>query len=378
VGLEFQVNSYTTGDQEFPHVAWGVSGSFVAVWANDVGGAGVARLQARRFDPGGASLSGEVDVTATFGLDRSPVVTTAATGEFVVAWYRSPGIHGQGVFARRFDALGTAGPEFQVRSSGTWPDISSGPAGGFVITWTSFDASAEGVFARRYDALGSALGSDFRLNTFTTGRQMGADIAADAEGNFVVVWESAGQDGDDFGIFGQRFDAAGVPRGGEFQINSYTTGPQVIPLVARAGNGGFLVTWRTWFQDGVYARVFDPEGVPVAEEFRVNSFTTGYQIVQGVAADHRGNFAVVWGSEGQDGSSYAVMARLYDDRGRPHGGEFTVNSYLAGTQLYPAVAFGPEGRFVVTWHSNPNQDGSRHGIFAQVLAQDLVFRDGFE
>jgi len=33
---------------------------------------------------------------------------------------------------------------------------------------------------------------------------------------------------------------------------------------------------------------------------------------------------------------------------------------------------------VVTWHSNPNQDGSGHGIFAQVLAQDLVFRDGFE
>ena len=64
-------------------------------------------------------------------------------------------------------------------------------------------AQAYGVFGQRYDSIGARLGPEFRVNTYTTGYQSLPAVAADAAGNFVVVWQSY-QDGRN-GIFGQRY-----------------------------------------------------------------------------------------------------------------------------------------------------------------------------
>jgi len=52
-----------------------------------------------------------------------------------------------------------------------------------------------------------ALGTEFQVNTYTTSHQLSSgpgahQVAADASGNFVVVWNSNGQDGSLDGIFG--------------------------------------------------------------------------------------------------------------------------------------------------------------------------------
>ena len=39
-----------------------------------------------------------------------------------------------------------------------------------------------------------------------------------------MAWTDNLEDGSDFGVFGQRFDAAGLKAGGEFRVNTYTTG----------------------------------------------------------------------------------------------------------------------------------------------------------
>jgi hypothetical protein len=84
-------------------------------------------------------------------------------------------------------------------------------------------------------------GSEFRVNAYTTGNQRLPAVASDAAGNFIVVWESVGQDGDNHGVFGQRYAASGVPRGGEFQVNSHTTGFQKYASVASDANGNVIV-----------------------------------------------------------------------------------------------------------------------------------------
>ena len=56
-----------------------------------------------------------------------------------------------------------------------------------------------------------------------------AAVAMDADGDFVVVWQSYGQDGSGYGVFAQRFNARGAPLGDEFQVNSYTTDRQYVP-----------------------------------------------------------------------------------------------------------------------------------------------------
>ena len=119
-------------------------------------------------------------------------------------------------------AQAPAGPEFQVNSftSGrqSRPSVASDAAGNVVVVWSSAgrDGSEDGVFARRYDAGGVATGDEFQVNTFTTESQDRPFVASDPAGNFVVVWDSDGQDGSGKGIVGQRFDAAGARRGAEF------------------------------------------------------------------------------------------------------------------------------------------------------------------
>src|SRR3972149_653080 len=99
-------------------------------------------------------------------------------------------------------------------------------------------------------AWGQPVGSEFQVNTYTTGRQEIPSVASDATGNFVVVWNSSPQDGSNSGVFGQRYDDSGNALGSEFQVNSYTTSNQFFPSVASDANGNFVVVWMSLGQDG--------------------------------------------------------------------------------------------------------------------------------
>src|SRR5207244_9162179 len=88
-----------------------------------------------------------------------------------------------------------------------------------------FPAGSE-VFGQVFDADGTPQGTEFQVNTYTTNSQRGASVAVDGTGNFVVVWNSYGQDGSDYGVFARRFQADGTAIGAEFQVNTYTTSAQ--------------------------------------------------------------------------------------------------------------------------------------------------------
>jgi len=54
-------------------------------------------------------------------------------------------------------------------------------------------------------------GLEFQVNTYTTGQQLDASVAMDADGDFVVAWTSDGQDGNGHGIYAQRYSAVELP-----------------------------------------------------------------------------------------------------------------------------------------------------------------------
>ena len=244
------------------------------------------------------------------------------------------------------------------------------------------------MFGQRFDPAGMPIGAEFQVNTYTTDSQRWPRVAAEPTGGFVVVWQSvsysAGQDGDKSGVFGQRFDAAGTPVGGEFQVNSYTTGDQSYPAVAQDPDGGFVVVWESGGyygaqdgdRNGVFGQRFDAGGARAGAEFQVNSYTTGFQGSPAVAVDDSGNFVVVWASTdfpvSEDGDRSGVFGQHFARTGEPLGDQFQVNTYTAGDQGGPSIAAGADGRFVVVWQSGAyffsgGQDGDQGGIFAQRL-----------
>jgi|KBSSwiStaDraftv2_1062776.scaffolds.fasta_scaffold61612_3 hypothetical protein len=212
---------------------------------------------------------------------------------------------------------------------------------------------------------GTPLGDEFRVNTYTTGGQLGADVAADASGNFVVVWWGDGE-GESSGVFGQRFASSGAPLGSEFRVNSSTANSQASPSVAADSAGNFVVAWSSGFAYAfdVFGQRFASDGTPVGSEFRINTHTPQSQFLPSVAVDPAGNFVVVWSSDGQDGSYRGIFGQRFTSSGAPLGPEFRVNTYTTNFQDHAAVAADAAGNFVVTWSS-----GLEYGFEADVFAQ---------
>src|SRR5262245_55162910 len=135
---------------------------------------------------------------------------------------------------------------------------------------------------RPVQAQGTPLGTEFRVNTYTTESPTYPRVASDASGNFVVVWEAAGLGGlPPLGVFGQRYDSSGVPLGSEFRVNTSGAGPWVRPAVASDATGNFIVVWASYGQDGssfgIVGQRYGASGAALGSEFAVNSYTTGTQ-----------------------------------------------------------------------------------------------------
>jgi hypothetical protein len=66
-----------------------------------------------------------------------------------------------------------------------------------------------GIFAQRFDAIGTPLGEEFQVNSFAAREQAVPSIVMNDAGHLVVAWHSQSQDGSGFGIFAQRFQLRG-------------------------------------------------------------------------------------------------------------------------------------------------------------------------
>jgi S-layer family protein len=254
-----------------------------------------------------------------------------------------------------------AGPEFRANSFTTSyqaiPQLSVQPNGDFVVVWQSYeqDGYTYGVFGQRFARDGTPKGAEFQANTFTASDQDRPKVAVNKAGKFVVVWQSADQNGA-LGIFGQRFDASGARVGAEFQANTDTAGEQYGPGVAINAQGGFVVIWTSTFGDGsanygIRGQRFDPFGGRLGAEFSANTFTTGPQVQSNVAATLDGRFVVVWESQAGDGSSYGVFGQRFAASGAKLGAEFQANTYTTDNQEDATVGTTPDGGFVVGWES---------------------------
>ena len=348
---------------------------------------------ARRYAASGAPLGAEFPVnTFTTGHQGSPVVASAVSGRFVVAWQGdAQDGGGSGIFARRYDVTGAPeGAEFQVNTftgaDQLQPSLAMDPAGNSVVVWTSQnqDGSAGGVFAQRFGVSGARLGEEFQVNAYTPGDQTASAATSDASGNFTVVWVSDGQDGSATGIFGQRFDAAGAPRGSEFRVNTFTSWDQAVPTLSADAAGDFVVSWsRVHYAGGppgpvmhysLWAQRYAASGEPRGAEFQIDSAgAMAYPAAAALVVEPAGDFLVAWNSQHEPwpGNRGGIFARRHHETGARRGAEFQVNTYSTDSQGSPSIAVDAAGNAIVVWESRqspffpPGQDGDKSGVFAQ-------------
>lgn len=229
VGDEFQVNSPTHGAGAVPALDIQPDGHFIVVWqglgsiGNDDDG---WSIQGQRFDADGNKVGPQFQANDyTTGNQFSPHIAVGSDGNFVVVWnsFGSPedDFSQDSVQARRFAANATPlEGQFQVNTYTTQfqrkAAVAMDPSGGFTVSWTSGfpnpgidgpDGSLFGIAARPYLADGSPASDEFVVNTFTYNNQYRNSVAANSDGEYLVVWESEASPAPDFGraVLGQRY-----------------------------------------------------------------------------------------------------------------------------------------------------------------------------
>jgi hypothetical protein len=380
LGPEFRVNTFTTAAQRWPSATADASGNFVVVWDSDVQDGSDRGIFGQRYSSAGIALGSEFRVNSyTTGEQAYPRIASDASGNFVVVW-RSDDQEGgvQNVYAQRFAASGSPlGSEFRVNANmGSLqvvrPNIATDSSGNFVVVWTESGLGFASVVGQRYASSGNALGTAFRVNVSGFVSPGIPAVAMDPVGNFVVVRSTISAGPNPTHILGRRFASTGAPLGSEFRVDTSTPGYLVSPDVAVDASGNFVVVWNAAYfavLGDLYGQRYASNGTPVGSEFQIA--TSAYdQYSPSIASDAAGNFVVVWLSDGQDGSGYGAFGQRYASDGALLGTEFRVNTYTTGWQFTRDVAADPAGHFVVVWESL-GQDGSTWGVFGQRYAAIL-------
>jgi len=347
--------------------------------------------------------------TTTTATQLEPAITSLPNGRFVTVWFDASqtggDTDGSAIRGQVFNADGSKrGEEFLVNTTTQGdqrqPSIEAFPDGRFVVVWndqseTGGDTSADAIRGQIFDAEGAKSGEQFLVNTTTTSTQSFPAVTTLPDGRFVVTWTDQSQAPGDTSVIavrGQIFTATGAKQGGEFVVNTTTTGAQFGPQITTLPNGRFVVAWMDLSATGgdtssfaIRGQVFEADGDTLGNEFLVNTTTAGAQSDHAITALSNNRFVVTWTDGSQtdgDTSGSAVRGQIFNADGVKVGGEFLVNRTTAGSQILPELTALPDGRFVAVWLDLGSADnivirgqvfnasGSRHGNEFAVATAD--------
>ena len=259
---EFQVNTFTVGAQKNAALVCNRNdGRFVVVWESTSQDGTESSIFAQCYLSSGQPEGDEFPVNSSItGCQRNPRIAMGEDGNFVVVWESEVGTS-ISVWGRRFAADGTPqGQEFKVAccpdENQENPDISMAPSGEFAIVWQAPRPDGGfGIYGQKFSNDGGAVGDEFQVNSYVSGHKSFPRVFMDDLGHFVVVWHSLDQNGPEADIYGQQYKNTGLAEGVEFRVNETTVWDQAFPSISGDPSGNFVVVWQSFSQDG------DDEGI---------------------------------------------------------------------------------------------------------------------
>jgi hypothetical protein len=247
-----------------------------------------------------------------------------------------------------------------------YPLIASTASGSFFVTWQQDTDSttllAGNTFGRAFTAAGSPLTAKGHLSTSTSGGEYTPSVAILGNGNFLVVWTDtlanpgfppAGE------LMARIYTPAGVPVGGEFQLNTTTAGFQFGSDLLSLGDGRAVAVWANGTVSGINivstelrGRFISSTGVGQATDFQLDAITAGSSYREEsleLVGLGNGGFAVIW-EEQSSGSVEEIHFQRFTSAGAKAGGEIVIESSAGSadiTQMF--VTELANGGFAVAW-----------------------------
>ena len=277
VGAEILAATEDYGTPFQPVTTWLPDGRFVIAWnVLELGQSADILVKFQLFNADGSQNGPFIHIPSLGSPDRRVSdITTLSDGRFVIMWTGRAQINADtpsDVIAQIYHADGTLiGPAFVINTTTNGAQSAARATeltdGRILFTWTD-DSRTSGdtslsVRAQICDTDGLKIGSQFLVNTTTTGIQNGVSSAALPDGRFVITWTDYSRTSQD--IRSQVFNADGSKAGDEFVVNTATNGNQYGANVVSMADGRFMVTWTDDSRSGndlsstaIRAQIFDP------------------------------------------------------------------------------------------------------------------------
>jgi hypothetical protein len=240
--------------------------------------------------------------------------------------------------------------------------------GGFAVAWRGYTPETEegSVMARLFDGGGSPKGNEFAVSPLVLGIHSFLEgLAVLSSGDVVFVFRAAEKVNGPCILRGRVFGPDGKPAGDAFPLAECSLGTVSLTGLSESR---FAVVWEDGEaplsdSHGIFGRLYDHEGNPLTDQLHLNNYTNNDQKLPQVAFTGNGGFAVVWVSDGQDGSSDGVVVRFFDKDGSAIGEEQVVNTATVGKQGAPLVAKLADGRLLVVFSDFKSADAPAMGRF---------------
>ncbi len=334
-GDQQMVNTTTDSNQGYPRVAARADGAFFVVWQSlelDTADAATQSWVRGQFFGADGNPSGSEQLISELSAGAFPYeigasVAALENGTFVVVWESKKGF----------------GTDSQ--------DCTGGAVG----------CGTYSIQAHRVGIDGVPVGSQFQVNVDPNSAQRDPSVAPTSNGGFFVVWyshNSIGTDSSGESVQGRRFHANGSPDGGEFQVNTTTTGDQWLPEMAMNGLGQHLVVYVSpnLVNQGRYnirGQLLDSDGTALGGDFFLTSAEPLSRQDFPRVAGGLDFFVAVWEvAEGvsSDADDTAVNGRIVTGPSEFEGEQFQVNVFETDFQEKPAVG-GNRFDVVVSWRT---------------------------
>ena len=273
---DIPVSTATNVNQMGAAMATLANGNVVVTWAS-YGQAAANSMQdvyLQILTPTGAKFGGETLLNqATAYNQRSVSVSPLSDGRFIAVWVSEQQRfeNSVDVYGRIYSATGTPATSEFLINSGTNvcanPSVAPSADGGFAVAWSEMDLESISnrwdIFARPFSAT-SIGGVTRRVNTFTTGDQVGPKISS-LGSEYLVAWTSVGQDGSREGVYAQYLKGDGAAVGNELRVNTSTVSQQMYPALASDGSSRFVAVWSGYVGSGASLDLFAQRYVNTAQ-----------------------------------------------------------------------------------------------------------------
>jgi gliding motility-associated-like protein len=251
-------------------------------------------------------------------------------------------------------------PDFQVNENIGFcdqlnQDLALDAAGNLVVVWQDARNGNWDIFGQRYNSSGGTIGINFKITDDPDNRNhhYNPAVATAADGHFIVVWQHAEHEA----IYGQIYDAAGQAVGGNFRVDDDTQrqGQVIYPDIAVNSSGAFVVVWEDYHhgnQHDVNMQRFLSSGQKIGLPIKVNDSAIGRY--PAVSLNDAGDCIVVWQDERNDEGD--IYGQRFNAVGNPLGNNFKIDDQIQYKAMVPAVGMNEAGGFVVIWQDY--RDGS--------------------